>query len=236
MPASNLIEKSQQYLQFVESWLKDLPLVSIEEAGIDPAATALISVDVTKGFCSIGPLASPRVNGIVQPIVNLMTRLWQTGVRHILLSQDTHEPDAVEFSAFPPHCIRGTEEAETVDAFKQLPFFDQMLLLEKNSIDSGINTGLDGWINQHPEINTFIVVGDCTDLCTYQLAMHLRLSANANQLQRRVITPADCIDTYDMSVETAAEISAVPHPGDLIHHIFLHHMALNGIEVIGGLK
>jgi nicotinamidase-related amidase len=236
MTTSSLIENSQEYLQFVETWLADLPILSISQAKIEPAATALISVDIIKGFCTIGPLSSPRVNGIVQPITRLMSRLWQAGVRHILLSQDTHEPDAVEFGSFPPHCVRGTEEAETVEAFKQLPFFSQMHLLEKNSIATGINTELDQWIGQHPEINTFIVVGDCSDLCTYQLAMHLRLSANDRQLQRRVIAPADCIQTYDMSVKVAAEIGGVPHPGDLLHHIFLHHMALNGIEVIGGLE
>ena len=61
--------------------------------------------------------------------------------------------------------------------------------------------------------------------------MHLRLEANARQLARRVIVPADCVATYDLDVETAAQISAMPHPGDLLHALFLYHMRLNGVEV-----
>ena len=62
--------------------------------------------------------------------------------------------------------------------------------------------------------------------------MHLRLDANARQLQRRVILPADCVDTYDTPLALAKEIGAFPHPADLLHAVFLYHMALNGVEVV----
>ncbi len=146
--------------------------------------------------------------------------------------QDTHEPEAVEFNQWPPHCVRGTSESETVPEFKSLPFFDQMVVLEKNSIQAALNTGLEAWLSDHPQVDTFIVVGDCTDLCTYQLAMHVRLRANAHQKAHRVIVPANCVDTYDLPVETAKEIGAMPHPADLLHAVFLYHMALNGVEVV----
>ena len=127
--------------------------------------------------------------------------------------------------------MRGTREAETVDAIRALPFFDQIVLVEKNSIASGLNTGLNEWLEKHPDVNTFVVVGDCTDLCIYQLAMHLRLDANARQYQRRVIIPANCVETYDRPVAVAEAQGGLPHPGDLLHEVFLYHMALNGIEV-----
>jgi hypothetical protein len=95
-----------------------------------------------------------------------------------------------------------------------------------------LNTGLNEWVAEHPQVNTFIVVGDCTDLCTYQLAMHLRLDANARQIQRRVIVPAEAVDTYDTPVDVARQIGALPHDADLLHAVFLYHMALNGIEVV----
>ena len=86
------------------------------------------------------------------------------------------------------------------------------------------------------EAETFIVVGDCTDLCIYQLGMFLRLDANDRMLKRRVVAPANAIDTYDMPVEVARQIGAIPHPGDLLHVLFLYHMALNGIEVVRELS
>ena len=224
--------ETSEFLSFLDEWMSALPTRTIEDVVINPDKVVIISVDVIKGFCNVGPLSSPRVAGIVEPIVRLMKNAWDKDVRHFILSQDTHDPEAVEFSAWPPHCIRGTEEAETVNEIQNLPFFDQMLLLEKNSIASGLNNDLQQWVLDHPEVETYIVVGDCSDLCTYQLAMFLRLDANERQVKRLVVVPEDCVQTYDMSVETAKAIGAFPHPGDLLHAMFLYHMALNGIEVV----
>jgi len=222
----------QPFLAYLDSWLGALPEKTLEEVTPIPGETAVLSVDLIKGFCSMGPLASPRVNDIVPANVALFKRAWGRGIRHIVLTQDTHEPDAVEFGSFPPHCIRGSQESETVDEISSLPFYPEMTIIEKNSIHSGLNTGLSAWLADHPEINTFLIVGDCTDLCVYQIAMHLRLDANARQLQRRVVVPANCVDTYDTPVEFALSQGISPHPGDFLHATFLHHMALNGVEVV----
>ena len=80
------------------------------------------------------------------------------------------------------------------------------------------------------------MVGDCTDLCTYQLAMHLRIDANACQLERRVLVPAHAVDTYDRPVEIAQEQGGLPHPGDLTHALFFYPMALNGVEVVSRIN
>jgi nicotinamidase-related amidase len=232
MSQLSLWSRSEPFLNDLERWVDSLPVLSLPQAAPQPQQAAIVSVDVIKGFCTVGPLASPRVEKIVQPIATLFQAAWAYGIHHILLTQDTHEPDAVEFSAWPPHCVRGTEEAETVDAIKRLPFFDQMLVMPKNSIHAGMNTGLNDWMSAHPTVHMFFVVGDCTDLCTYQLAMHLRLDANARQLQRRVIVPVDCVDTYDRPLAAAQAEGGFAHPADLLHAIFLYHMALNGVEVV----
>jgi len=228
--------EDKDFSRYLQEWVSALP--EIEGAALfnAPKNTAIVCVDVINGFCKAGPLASPRVAAIIPPIVQLFKQAWQAGCRNLFLIQDTHEPDAVEFGAFPPHCVRGTEEAETVSEIKALPFFDQITIMEKNSIDSGLNTGLDAWITEHPQVNTYIVIGDCTDLCTYQLAMHLRVSANALQKQRRVLVPANCTDTYDTPIEIAQKIGAFAHPADFFHNAFLYHMALNGIEVVKEIK
>lgn len=220
------------FLDSLDGWVANLPVISIGQAFPDPARGALLSVDVIHGFCVSGALASPRVGAIVQPVTALMQAAWDHGLRHFILSQDTHEPDAVEFGAWPRHCVRGTPEAETVAEIRALPFFDRMIVQEKNSIHAGANTALNDWLAAHPEVDSFIVVGDCTDLCVYQLAMHLRTDADARQLQRRVIVPANAVDTYDYSLEAAGQTGGMAHPGELMHALFLYHMALNGVEVV----
>lgn len=228
--------KEDDFSLYLKEWVAVLPEMDGGSLFESPEETAIMCVDVVNGFCTSGPLASSRMAAIVHPIVKLFQQAWKVGCRNLFLIQDTHEPDAVEFGAFPPHCVRGTQEAETVSEIKALPFFDQITILEKNSIDSGLNTGLDAWITAHPQVQTYIVIGDCTDLCTYQLAMHLRVSANALQIQRRVLVPANCTDTYDTPIQIAQEIGAFAHPTDFFHNTFLYHMALNGVEIIKEIK
>lgn len=226
------LQQTSDFLNYLDQWMLDLKEAMLTDLSADFSDVALISVDLIKGFCDFGPLASPRVADIVAPTVDLMNKYWQMGGRKILLSQDAHDAQAVEFAAWPSHCVRGSTEAETVDAIRSLPFFDQILLMNKNSISSGLNQEFGLWIDSHPQVNMYIVVGDCTDLCTYQLAMFLRLSANEHQIPRRILIPANCVATYDLSVENAAKIGALPHPAELLDAIFLYHMALNGIEIV----
>jgi nicotinamidase-related amidase len=228
----DLTEKARPFLQYLQEWLAELPALPAGELFSQPNRAAILSVDLTRGFCESGALASPRVGALVPPNVALFQKAWDLGVRHLILSQDTHAPEAVEFGAYPAHCVRGTVEAQTVAEIQRLPFYQQAVIFEKNSISSTANTGLNGWLDQHLEVDTFVVVGDCTDLCVYQLAMDLRTEANARQMQRRVIVPVDCVDTYDLPVEAARAAGILPHPGDLMHAVFLYNMALNGVEVV----
>ncbi|HSR31179.1 MAG TPA: isochorismatase family protein [Anaerolineae bacterium] len=237
MNTDQLISDSRPFLDWLVNWYNERPPVELTRIlqGVenDPSRVAVLAVDVTTGFCSEGPLSSPRVGRIVDPIARLFQRAYDLGVRHFLLPQDTHTEDAVEFGSYPAHCVRGTDEPVTVPELRNLPFADLFTTIEKNSISSDIDTELDDWLDSHPEVSTLIVVGDCTDICVYQLAMHLRLRANALNLREvRVLLPVDGVDTFDIPVDVAEEIGAMPHHGDLIHLIFLYSMAENGVEIV----
>lgn len=235
--SSSLAQRSTGFVEYVEQWLNNRPILNLQSVIQQPERVAVLCVDVINGFCSIGPLSSPRVQGIVAPIVRLFTAAQQLGVRHFILPQDTHAPDAVEFQQYPPHCIRDTAESETVPELKALPFAATYVVIEKNSLSSSVNGQLDRWLGQHPEVDTFIVTGDCSDLCTYQLAMHLRLRANEFQKAgTRVILPADCVQTYHTPLDIAEKLGIPPHDGDLLHAIFLFNMAANGVEVVARLE
>lgn len=220
---------------FITDWLAQLQPLSLADV-IDPATTGIFCTDMIVGFCDRGNLASERVDALTEPVVDLIQRANTLGVRHFVFTQDTHDPQTPEFDAWPIHCVAGAEEAEMIPELKALPFAGQFTIVEKNSLHPGLESAFDPWLDVHPELRTAIVVGNCTDLCVYQLAMHLRLRHNARNIDDvRVIVPANAVQTYDLSPEAAAEIGAMAHPGDFFHQVFLYHMALNGIEVVRAL-
>lgn len=232
----SLAKKSAKFLEYLENFVDNLPSLTLEEAIQEPEHTAIVSVDVINGFLYEGPLASPRVAPIGKAIAQLMNAAWERGVRDILLLQDAHEVDSLEFEAYGEHVIKGTRQAEAVDEIKSLPFYDQLTTYYKDSIHPALNTEFDAWLEERDQVDTFIVVGDVTDLCVYQLATYLKLRANAYHKDRRVIIPENCVQTWHLSVNAAEKVPAMPHHGDMLHATFLYHMALNAIEVVKAIQ
>jgi nicotinamidase-related amidase len=232
--------RTAAFLEWLDRWYAELPDLRWEEELVRPAGGAkhvgLIVVDMQVGFCTEGPLSSPRVGRLAAPIAALCRRAYEQGVREFLLTQDWHPPDSPEFAAFGPHCIAGTREAEMVPELASLPFAAELLRLRKGSLSAGIAAEFDPWLERRPHIREWVVVGDCTDLCVYHEAMYLKLSANEEKLPFQVTVLAALVDTYDVPVETAARLGILPHDGELMHRLFLYHMALNGIRVVRDLR
>ena len=231
---AHTVPNPDSFLEWIKRWLAGLPAETmpglVEQTG-DASRIALFCVDLTVGFCEQGALSSPRVKGIVEPIVQLFNLAYSNGVRQFILPQDSHPEDSPEFDSFAAHCVRGTPEAETVPELDALPFSSMFVKIPKQSVSSNIGTDLEETLDSLL-IDTAICVGDCTDICLYQLAMFLKSRDTARGRPIRVIVPEDCAQTYDMSVDQAARLNALPHPGDLMHGLFLYHMALNGIRVV----
>jgi len=236
---SDLASAATPFLTWLARWVVSLPQLDLRtfmaEKKLEPENVCVVSADLVNGFCYAGPLASNRIRDIVGPSVELFNRAHALGVRDFVLVQEYHTHDAVEFEQYGPHCIRGTQEADTVAPLKDLPFAGLFKIVHKNSLHPALSTDLDAWLDARPQLNTFITVGDCTDLCLYQLALHLKLSANARDRHVSVIVPADCVDTFDTSIETAEKIGALPHDANLLHPLFLYHMALNGATVVASV-
>ena len=217
---------------WIADWFRDLRPASLAAVAPDPAATAIFSADMIGGFVHEGPLASARVHALAAPVTDLFRRARAHGVRDFVLLQDTHHPETPEFGAWPVHAVRGMAESATIPELRALPFVDELVVIEKNSLSPAIETGFDRWLDGRPGLRTAIVVGNCTDLCVYQLAMHLRMRANArNHAGLDVVVPANAVDTYDLPPEAAGN-GAFAHPGEFFHQTFLYHMALNGVRVV----
>lgn len=228
------LAQAMQFLQVLATWKDTLPVLAWRDIGteVTHGQVALLCVDMINGFCHQGALASPRVQAIIPAVSAVFRGAYEAGVRHFILPQDCHTPDAVEFASFPPHCQRGTSEAETIPELQALPFAHLYTVLPKNSLSSFYGTSLSHWLAAHPELTTIIVVGNCTDLCVHQLALPLKLQANALDRPLRVLVPENAVQTYDTSIETAHAANILPHNGNVMHLLFLYHMQLNGVEVV----
>lgn len=216
---------NQAFFEWLEKDLQATPALDWNE--LRPQSTAILVIDLVRGFCHQGPLASPRVEALVEPVARFLKQARDRGVEHIWFCGDAHPPNSPEFDSFPPHCLEGTSEAELHPSLAALDLGARHF--PKRSLNAFEGTGLQEYVDRlDPSVNNFVLVGDCTDLCVYSAAMHLRLSANAQGLDRRVVVVSDLVDTYDLPVEVATSIGAVPHPGDLCHSMGLYQLRLNG--------
>ncbi|GCF08552.1 cysteine hydrolase family protein [Dictyobacter arantiisoli] len=234
----HFLAQSHLFLEHMVAWEQNLSSLTWQELQLEAQAgqCAIFSVDMLNGFCHAGGLASPRIKGIIPAVVDVLQGAYAIGVRDFILAQDSHTPESVEFAQFPPHCQAGTSEAETIPELVQLPFADLYRVIAKNSLNAFHGTSLGTWLEQRHNLRTAVIVGNCTDLCVYQMAMHLKLYANAHNWPLRVIIPANAVQTYDIPVTVAQESGLLAHDGDFLHLTFLHHMAINGIEVVRAIQ
>lgn len=205
----------------------------------------LVLVDILKGFCDQGPLSSERVNEMVKPVVTLANQLIEQGIpmENIVFLNDSHPEDAEEFSAFAPHCIRNTPEAEVVDALRPIQQTKGVQTFYKNATNGMFGRDQTGlrffeWLEKvfAKGKSTFLIVGDCTDLCIYQNATGIRLFANEQNAKTEVIVPVSHVKTYDISVEQADQLDLYAHDADFLDTVFLYHMLTNGVRVVSTIQ
>ena len=220
-----LHEQAQKQATFLNDWFAELQPLSL--SSLAPQRTAFTCVDVIEGFHRIGPLASPRVEKIIPAVVNLTQALDTYGVPHerFAFIQDAHPTDAQEFTAYPSHCVIGSQEAEAVKELKALPNWQHYQHFTKNAIASHSSAAFEAWLDKQ-DVDVVIAVGDVTDLCLFSLALHLQTRNLARGLGQRIVVPESCVQTWD----------APGHPGDLYHVLFLHQLARNGVEVVASIE
>lgn len=185
---------------------------------LDYSKTALIVVDMVNGFARAGALYSPRIAALIPAIAELSTACARRNIPQLAFA-DTHPENSPEFLSYPPHCLAGSEESQLVP---ELQAAGPFMLIPKNSTNGFLEPAFQDWLAEYQQRDTFIVVGDCTDICIEQFATTLKCSFNRQNRPARVIVPMNLVDTYDFGI----------HRGDLLHAMALMLMIGNGIEVV----
>lgn len=177
-----------------EGMLKEIEsLEPVSLSAFDSGSTMAVFVDIINGFINEGAMASERVGDIIPPNAKLLKMCNETGILTAAFA-DCHEENAAEFASFPPHCVKDTRESEIVDELKEQGGY---ILIPKNSTNGFNEQKFKDLIECHPEITTFIVTGDCTDICVLQFCLALKTYFTAQDRLVKIIVPISCVETYD---------------------------------------
>lgn len=204
-------------LKILKDNLENLSVENLDD--IDLSKTELFIVDINNGFAKSGALYSPRVEALINPITNF-TKSISGKVKNIIAFTDCHDENSLELSNYPSHCLISDFESEIVDELKEI---GNIKILPKNSTNGFFV--LDDIKFESTE--NIIIVGDCTDICIYQLAITLKSYFNQHNMNKNIIIPVNLVDTYD-----------IPniHSAELLNIVFFNSLMQNGIKVVKNIK
>jgi len=150
---------------------------------------ALIVIDMQRGFLEQGyPLfCGKAARRIIPPVHRLIERELREGTP-IFFTADAHAPDDKEFEIYPPHCVRGSVEAQIIPELA--PYLDRASLIETASYSAFYGTDLDERLRKLG-VKRLIFCGVCTDICVMHTAADAYYRGYAIEVRK------DCVASFD---------------------------------------
>jgi nicotinamidase-related amidase len=190
---------------------------------LDIKSTVIVVVDMINGFCKVGNLYSDRNEKLISPVVEVLERI--KNYKKIFF-RDYHTEDSTEFNTYPKHCLNELE-SDIVEELKK--FIDKnAVIINKNSVNGFLTDKFQRWLELNEEIETFIIIGDCTDICVLNFALSLKCYLDENNRKGEVVIFTDLVETFDLD--------ATNHYGDLMNLFALYNMEMNGVKIFKNIK
>jgi nicotinamidase/pyrazinamidase len=135
---------------------------------------ALIIIDMLNGFCREGyPLSLPDYNPCVEIYIKKRIEEFQANNDKVIFICDSHKLSNPEINnPYPPHCMKGTPEAEIIDTLTE--YKKNALILHKHTLSIMYKTGL-GPVLRKLKPAEIEIVGVCTDICDLFAVYELRI-------------------------------------------------------------
>ncbi len=209
--------QSAAFVQDMTASLRAMPSIAL--SSLPAQETALFLVDMVNGFAREGALASERVGALVEPVASLTASCAAAGIPVVAFA-DSHTTDSLELRSYPPHCLRGTAESALCDEIADAAA-GGITRIDKNSTNGFLEPVFELWRRDHAHIRTWIVAGDCTDICVQQFVLAALAWHNTRNLPLRILLPVELIDTFD----------APGHPADVLNLAALYFMRAAGAEL-----
>lgn len=171
----------------------------------------LIIIDMINGFVNEGAMANPNAYSIINTTQELVEQCLNDDVE-IIHYIDTHQEDAQEFDSYPPHCLKGTSEAQPI---KEIDY-KKIKHIYKNSTN--------GFFAKNPfdyKKNIYII-GLVTDICIFEFALTAQKYKEEYNLPFSVNVINDLVTTFD----------APGHNAKLVHKQFIDILESRGVNII----
>lgn len=175
-------------------------LAPVKLSDFDKDKTVFAAVDIINGFIREGAMHSESIESIIEPSAKLLSECKKLGIAAVAFA-DCHGKGCAEFASFPEHCVKGTSESEIVDELKAIGGYT---LIEKNSTNGCHEEAFADFLAKHPKTDTFIVCGDCTDICVLQFCLSLKTLFNKTNKPLDIVVPINAVETYDAPYHNAA--------------------------------
>jgi nicotinamidase-related amidase len=135
---------------------------------MDTSKSAVIVIDLANDFVFAGGVIADaggaeyqqRAQAIVPGLARLLDAARAAGVT-VVYATDAHTPEDVELHKWPPHAMKGTQEAEIVDAAAPQP---GDVVIEKRTYSPFTDTDIDEQLRARG-IERLYVTGLHTDCC-----------------------------------------------------------------------
>ena len=165
----------------------------------------LVVVDMVNGFIKEGKMSDKDINHITPRIKSLVESFLneEEGVAFI---KDTHEPNSIEFKKYPPHCLKGTTEAEIISELSS--YEHQSLSYEKNSTSTIFAKNFMRDIERMKSLEEVIITGCCTDICVMNLGIPLANYFDEKNKNVRIWVPQNAVETFNSEIHNREEYNS----------------------------
>lgn len=186
---------------------------------------ALVVIDMVNGFINEGALADKNMRRIINENVRLVRKFLEKE-QYVIFIKDTHEINSAEFKSFPPHCLKGTNEARLI---KELEMFEGMkntIAIEKNSTSAMMVPQFRQLIDDMINLEEIVGIGVCGDICVPNTFIPLKNYLNQNNRSVDLIVCENAVDTFD----------SINHNRDEYLDMSFKLMNQSGIQIIKKYK
>lgn len=162
----------------------------------------LINIDMVNGFINFGAMHDKRIANIIKPQIELINK-YNGNNDELIFVCEGHSENASEFSKFPKHCIKGSDEAEVVDELK--PYANKIYY--KNSTSAIFAKDFLTDIAKMVNLKEVILMGCCTDICVLNLAIPLANYFDEINKAVKIVVPKNVVETYDAPNHSAEKFN-----------------------------